>query len=169
MGVPTYQPIANIFLSSSTGSVTFSNITQQYTDLVLVAEARTTIGSNNEAIVMRINGDSLDANYSSVRMIGTGSGTSSDTIGPGGGGIDIGFMPANNSSSNVFGTINLSIMDYSSSSKHKTSLNRWGTQGSGSPLVTATATRWASNSPITWLSLIPGSDGSIPSGTRFKL
>jgi len=64
----TYDCIATTTLGSNT-TVTFSNISQAYTDLVLVAEAT---GTTNGAMDVRFNGDS-GANYSRMGLYGDGS------------------------------------------------------------------------------------------------
>jgi hypothetical protein len=67
----TYIPIATNTLTAAATSVTFSSISSDYTDLVLVSS----VGSNNDAQVFscRINGDT-GTNYSIVQLLGQGSG-----------------------------------------------------------------------------------------------
>lgn len=66
----TYSQIATTTISgSSTASVTFSSISQTYTDLIVVKEGSQTGGSNT---ALRYNSDS-GTNYSVTYMYGTGS------------------------------------------------------------------------------------------------
>lgn len=169
MGIQTFIQISRLTTSVTTGSITFSSIPQQYRDLVLVSQLRTTIGSNNESIIVKLNNDATNANYVGVRMLGSGSSTASDTVSGGGGGFDAGYMPASSSTSGVFGQINLSFMDYSSGDKNKIMLNRWNSAGSNVPYTAAILNRWVSNSPITTLSIYPGSGGSIAANSTFTL
>ena len=64
----TYTPLARTTLSSAAASVTFSNISGSYTDLVLVVS---TISVNGTAY-MTVNSDT-GTNYSRTFMYGTGS------------------------------------------------------------------------------------------------
>jgi hypothetical protein len=63
MATPTYDLIDSVTLSSSATSVTFSSITQDYRDLILVCEA----SSNNSpaGFYGRYNGDTAN-NYHTV-------------------------------------------------------------------------------------------------------
>lgn len=169
MATPTMIPLANLTLGSNQSTVTFSNISQNYRDLVLVITARTTLAANNESLITQINGDSTNANYTGVRMLGSGSAASSDATAGAGGGFDTGYMPAASSTSGVFGQVNLNFLDYSTNDKHKTILNRWNTAGSGTPYAAGTVVRWASTAPITSLKLFGGSGGNLLAGSTFEL
>ena len=67
----TYTPVASQTLSASASSVTFSNIPQDYTDLVLVAVPAGSTGSNG-FFRFRLNSDS-GTNYSSTYIYGDGT------------------------------------------------------------------------------------------------
>lgn len=71
----TYVPLGSISISVATTSITFSNIPQTYTDLVLVSIPLTqgNIFSSN----IFLNNDS-GTNYSYVRIFGSGTTASSD-------------------------------------------------------------------------------------------
>lgn len=58
--MPTYTPLQSILLSSSTSSVSFANIDQTYTDLVLIINTR---AATNASATIRFNEDS-GTNYS---------------------------------------------------------------------------------------------------------
>lgn len=76
VGISAWTPLANITLGSALTSVTFSSISQSYTDLVLVvSNIRSSTNTNN--ILIRMNTDSLN-NYSYVSMRGNGSTASPD-------------------------------------------------------------------------------------------
>lgn len=70
----TYEPLATTTLSGSTNSVTFSSISQNYTDLVLVFSG--SISASLENILIEINSDT-GSNYSNTYVMGNGSTTSS--------------------------------------------------------------------------------------------
>lgn len=143
MPTPTYTALANITLSSSASSVTFSSIPGTYRDLVLVCSITNASGGTN-TINIRFNGDT-GSNYNRVHMIGTGTAdsvafsnsTESLSIPTGGTG-------------NV-GTVISQIMDYSATDKHKTFLTRIADKGGYGDYVIASASRWANTSAVTSL------------------
>ena len=71
----TYESIATTTLSSTQTSVSFSTISNAYTDLILVAQTKFT--TNSDAfIALRFNSDTA-SNYSNTYLLGTGSSPSS--------------------------------------------------------------------------------------------
>lgn len=164
MGTPTYQPIAEITLGSSASSVTFSNITQAYRDLVLVINAKSTY-SSTDYLGIRINGDT-GSNYFHVYAGGndnnqasSGTQTLSYLFGPD--------TPASSASHFALSTYN--IMDYSATDKHKTALIRSGNLST--PLqVIMDAARWANTAAINSLVIsLPYNSSSLSSGSTFAL
>lgn len=146
MGTPAYTPLAHYTVGTAQASVTFSNISQAYRDLVVVVAAKGT-----SAFYVRFNGDSTTSAYFDVSMEGTGSGTASNTAANNGF-----FVPGNSATNNPFNGSTIAnwtghIMDYSTSNKHKSMLGRFN-RSDGSTL--ATAERWANNSPVTSIVLI---------------
>lgn len=159
MGVPTYQPIANITLGSATASVTFSGITQQYRDLILVWNGK--MVSSGDAVRVFLNGDTA-SNYSSVWMQGSGSTTNSGSESTGGfrvGGAAVGLTTTGSD------TILFNLMDYSATDKHKTAITRYS--GSDTEVV-ALAGRWANTATVTTVR-ISGVVGNFAAGTSVAL
>ena len=147
MATPTYRLIDSTILASSASSVTFSSITQDYRDLVLVVEA------TNTTAFLRFNGDT-GSNYAYVQMYGTGSSVASNS----------------NTISSIYiandgGFGNIQIMDYSATDKHKALLIRRGTS---TTFTMATANRWANTAAITSVT-ISGLTASFNSGSTFYL
>jgi hypothetical protein len=160
MPTPTYTPLATVTLGSAATSVTFGSIPATYRDLILVYSPFYST-SGNAAVTMRFNSDA-GSNYSTVRMYGNGSTTTSDTnpAPAGTNGIDAGFF------NDTISSAIQQIMDYSATDKHKTVLGRHTLTGTG--FVLAQAARWASTSAITSISLT--SDGkSFAIGNVFSL
>ena len=108
MPTATKIPLASITLSSDS-AVTFSSISQSYTDLILVIGSATTDSSTTD-IDIRLNGDN-GGNYSGTGSAGSGgtggggSGTSQTTTGvagianTGGGG---GGIPTNDADATIY-------------------------------------------------------------------
>ena len=158
MPTPTYTPLANITLSSSATTVTFSSISQVYRDLVLVITGTQAVDSG--IVDMRINADS-GANYNRVYMEGNGSTASSVTA-------TSSFLRASGNSNHFNQTrssIIYNIMDYSATDKHKTVLQRTDVADS---LTSMAAMRWASTSAVTNISLFLNT-GTYASGSSFAL
>ena len=152
-------PLANITLSSSASSVTFSSISGSYKDLVLVASILGATGLDFG--LMRFNSDS-GGNYSYVGMSGDGSAASSDNASSQNQ-ILLPVYFAWTTTDSLSGVVN--IMDYSATDKHKTVLIRFGGAAQGTE---ASAQRWASTSAVTSIS-IQGSSHNFASGSTFAL
>jgi hypothetical protein len=145
MPTPTYTPLATVTLGSSASSITFSSIPATYRDLVLVANK-----SDSTDLSLRFNGDT-GSNYFRVFMIDFGgagaSGSQTNTkIDIGGGNLTL-----------------VNIMDYSTTNKHKTVLDRMNSAGR----VQADAQRWANTSAIT--TVLISSSSSFAAGATFNL
>jgi hypothetical protein len=71
---PTYTKIASTTYASAASAYTFSNIPQQYTDLILVTNTRAQTGqaSYDIRIYINLNGDQTSGLYSGTVMHGTG-------------------------------------------------------------------------------------------------
>jgi hypothetical protein len=68
--MPTNTPLQSIVLTDSTSTITFSNIPQNYTDLVLVGNVFA--GSSAFEVRLRLNGDT-SSSYSSIWLEGNGT------------------------------------------------------------------------------------------------
>ena len=158
MATPTYELIETTTLTSSASSVSFSSITQDYRDLVLVIDVIPT--GSSLRIGIRVNSDS-GSNYNEVEMYGV------DGLGAGSG--------ANSGETSMTGVFNLQtvrsthtydFLDYSATDKHKSVLHRGGT----STGVWAAAYRWADTSAINEILVRGGFSGNeYGAGTTFSL
>ena len=141
MATPTYDLLDSTTLASSASSVTFSSISQDYRDLVLVINVKGASGSSTIGVAARFNGDT-SGNYSYVTMQGDGSSANSySSTGETYASFVTGILPDETNA----GLFIAQIMDYSATDKHKTMLSR-GNQASDE--VGASANRWASTSAI---------------------
>jgi hypothetical protein len=141
MPTPTYTPLGNVTLGSTTSSVTFSNIPSTYRDLILVYSGTTTTISG---VIARVNSDS-GSNYSLVRMFGASSGANSSST-------TTDYLPVVYTGNPVTGISVLQIMDYSATNKHKTALTRAG--GIQYDVTEALSSRWANTAAITTLQIV---------------
>ena len=148
---PTYVLLNQITLAAASSSVTFSNIPQNYGDLVLVSDFS---GSDIDTRIV-INNDNTAANYPSVVMRGLGSGSGQSFTSSQG----IGYV-----GSGARGYIQSQIMDYSATDKHKTILNR---DSDSSLQVVARAIRWANTSAVNTVAV--AGDSAFAIGSTFSL
>lgn len=153
---PTYILLNQITLAAASTSVTFSNIPQNYGDLVLVMNGTGTVDPTVVRLVF--NGDTGTSNYSRVLMLGVSDGRR---------------LSESSNSERFFDyytgnpqTSIAQIMDYSAADKNKIILSRW--QGTLSYVV-ASVNRWANNSPITNIQVLAISSASIQSGTTISI
>jgi len=156
-GTTTYNAIGSITINSSQTEVTFSNIPQTYTDLVL-AVAGTHTGSGVAGLYIgAINGDgSASTLYSRTLLQGDGS-TSSTTRGSSEDSFNIGLIGSIQSNS-IF-----HFMNYSNSVTHKSIIARGN---NSSALVRASIATYRQTTPITSFTI---SGVTFSAGTTFNL
>lgn len=162
------QPIYTQTLTSTTAAVTFNNIPQTYTDLLIVGTSLRDISSGTGSAILRFNGNS-ESVYSTTRYYGIGSsgnGTQRQTnttygwYGEAGEGA-IGEYPVSNS---------ILIPNYTSGIP-----KTWTSESARERDNTATymvhvAGLWRKNDPITSITLYPEQSGtSWSAGTKFSL
>lgn len=159
----TYDSIASQTLSTNTNSITFSNIPQTYTDLILVGYCRSADVAFN--CDYSINND-VSGNYSFTRVEGTGSG------GSGGansgrttnyGGVRFGYIPA---SSGGWAMVNSSIFSYTNSSFFKPIYTRVQVP---SQYVQFFASNWRSTSAVTSIKINLDAARNFATGSSFSL
>ena len=161
----TYDKIATTTLSSASSTVTFSSITNSYTDLVLIMNlGASTAGAG---VYIRLNTDTSPSgtNYSVTNMVGTGSTT-------------VGNHAANYSAVlpawyiGVGATINfinkVDFMNYSSTTMNKTVIARAGRVTTETdPGTVATISLWRNTSAINSIQITCSSN--MITGSTFTL
>lgn len=162
----TMTPIATQTLASTASSISFSNIPQTYTDLVLVFNGgmNTTTGYG---LALRVNGDT-GSSYSSTRLYGTVLSASSDRL------SNTTMIYSLMQATNTLGSMETIIFpNYSNSSVYKTVLFRTtsrGWEGGGSSgVVAATVGLWRSTSAINSITFSPEFTASWISGSTATL
>jgi len=142
----TYEPIATQTLSSNAASVTFSSITQTYTDLVVVLSNAGATSAAQPAF--RFNGDTA-ANYSVTNLSGDGSSVISFRA-SGATYIQFGYNDYLSTANNYIGIFN--IMNYANTNTYKTSI----THGSNASVgVGENVGLWRSTAAITSIAISP--------------
>ena len=154
----TYDPIATQTLGSAAASVTFSSISQAYTDLVLIFQGSTIA---NARVDIRVGNGSLDTgtNYSNTEILGT---TTAQSIRLSNTNTMQGMFDAVGTATDQVNSIT-NFLNYSNTTTNKTVLGR-----SNAPQgVSAYVGLWRSSVAINIISLIPTSN--FATGSTFTL
>lgn len=156
MPTPTYDLLDSVTLSTTATSVTFSSISQDYGDLVLVYEGS---GSTFSFLGIRFN-DSA-SNYAIVNAYGNGSSVASEYD------TSISFGSVHRGPSARYpATATVQVFDYRSTSKHKTYLSRFGNITYNT--VEMLSGKWGDTNPVTSLTVLVNS-GNFLTGSVFNL
>lgn len=163
----TYDPIATATSNGSVATITFDNIPNTYTDLVIVCFSRSGTTGTFTDIYLRLGtgGGAVDSgnNYSTTRLLGNGSSASSDRF-TSSSLIYGSQIPASGSTSGVFATSIHNIQNYTSSSVNKTVLNRGNDPVN---FVSANVGLWRNTGSVTSVALL--TNASFISGSTFTL
>lgn len=162
----TYESIARTVLSTSSSAVTFSSITNQYTDLVLILHVRdNSAGTQFSNIQLTYNGD-IGNNYSAVDLYGNGSAATSFGL-PN---RDRAWVSYMSSKIDIYSSIAINIMNYSNTNIFKTSIIR-SSFGTTSPNTTSldehVVSTWRNTSAIN--SIVVNGAVSFAPGSTFTL
>lgn len=117
----TYEPIATTTLNTAAPSVTFSSISQAYTDLILVITARGTTSASSTSVYFTTN--ITGSNYSSTWLLGNGSSTASSRYSNVGQGY-LGYIAGGTTASDSRGNIIAHFMNYSNTTTNKNVISR---------------------------------------------
>jgi hypothetical protein len=139
--------------SAGSATITFSNIPQGYTDLILKVSARSNKSGSTDYMLVTFNGSS--SNISSRTLWGSGSSTgsySSTSILP--------VFNGNTATSNTFGNMEIYIPNYTSSNYKSVSIDTVDENNATGASTGFDAGLWSSTSAITSISLTPR-DGTL--------
>lgn len=165
-------PIAYAIATSTQSIIAFANIPQNYQDLVCVVSGRSDLASTTGGISFYLNNANATTGFSATNLLGNGSSAKSSratTSSP-----TYGFtflagtvVPAASSTSGLYASFTLNILNYANSSTYKTGIMRVANDLNGSGTVGACACLWQNTSPITIIAL--ATNGNWVSGTTFAL
>ena len=152
----TYSQIATNTLGSSTATITFSNIPQTYTNLVIIGSG--TAGSS-VSFTLQFNGDT-GSNYSVTFLYGDGSSAVSGRASSQTSISGMGRLSTVESSSII------NIRNYSNTTTNKTVIGRGGAANS---LTIASVGLWRSTAAISSVLLRLEGGGNMSAGTTLTL
>jgi hypothetical protein len=157
MATNTYVALDKVTVGTATPSITFSSISQAYTDLVVVVSAPSASASAYSSVT--VNGDS-GANYSFTRLYGTGSAAGSNR------GSSMNYWQTQYlySSGTYFNAI-CHFMNYSNTTTNKTMIERYN---DAAYEVDAQVNLWRSTAAITSITFSRVS-GNFAVGSTFSL
>lgn len=163
MGSPTYLPIATWTASnSSSTSVDFQSIPATMRDIVVVINAKSSDASTERNLFYRLNNDTTSGNYFGISFYAFTSGNTSGIFNST---PDIMYMPR---SGDAFGVSTMQLMDYSTTDKQKTMLQRFNTKGSPTDLAGMAAVRWANTAAVNRITFFTTS-GAIAQGSTISI
>ncbi len=137
-------PIAMVNIGTNTSTITFNSIPDTYKHLQLRGIMRTSRTAGNDLLSMRFNNDS-GGNYSDHALGGDGSTAYTDKN------VSASFINVQRSSSNfngsnIFGVYVIDILDYTSTSKNKTTRALGGYDANGSGEIYLNSGLWRNSS-----------------------
>jgi hypothetical protein len=158
--------LASTTLTANANNIVFSSIPQNFTHLQLRLYGRGT-GTSGPNINMQYNGDAA-GNY---RVHYLGGNTTSAFAGDFGASYtasNMGWLCGSDTAANYFSSVITDILDYSNTSKNKTSKSLTGAEANTNSLLGFFSAGWFSTAAINSITLTP-SAGQFAVGTRLDL
>lgn len=165
----TYINLATTTLGSYQATVTFSSISQLYTDLLIKLSCRSydsTGVQGNPSI--RFNGDSA-SNYSSTLLYGTGSTAESARKTSETNWVDSFAENGSSSTANVFSNSEIYIPNYKNTSSRAMSSFNVVENGATTAFIAVIGARYTGTSAITQISITSASGTGFVAGSSFYL
>jgi hypothetical protein len=149
----TMTKLQTVYLSSgSQGTITFTNIPQNYTDLVVKASVRSTYASTYyDNMLLTFNGSS--SGYSFARGIGIGNGISIDGPFVSQSNIYVGEVPAVTATASTFSNNDMYLPNYTGSTFKHISVDKTLENTTSTYIIGMAVGLWANTSPITSINL----------------
>jgi len=163
----TFESIATATCSGSESSVTFSNIPQGYTHLQIRYMLRTLRTAGYDFQRITFNGDTT-SNYSDHLIKGNGTAASAEANN-GGALIYIDYGASDFYTAGIYTVGILDILDYSNTSKYKTTRQLNGFDANGSGYVNFNSGNWRSTSAITQIDITKGYTDGFKQYSSFAL
>lgn len=165
MATNTYVALDKVTVGTATPTITFSNISGSYTDLVIVGNWGQSVDS--ESCLFRVGNGSIDtgSNYSATEFYGTGSAAGSQKT-SNATGARITF--ASGGGSAVTSNFQLNLMNYANTTTNKTFITRTNVPSSTYPGTSLFSSFWRSTAAINTVQLYL-TGGNFLVGSTFSL
>ena len=160
-----YQIATTTLANSTTSTITFSSIPQDYTHLQLRMIVRSA-GASSDYIRVRPNNDSSSV-YSYHYLLGTGASTFSgvETVSS----MRVDKPTLSGDTANIFGTNVSDLLDYANTNKFKTLRTIYGVDVNGAGEVGLTSSNWRSTTAITSLVITLNTGANFAANSSFQL
>jgi hypothetical protein len=155
-------------LLSAAASIEFTSIPQTFTDLVLIHSARSAVSNTVVTAVVQFNGDT-GANYSVIRVEGTGSGVNTSALNSNALYGLAGPIPAANATSNTFGNGVVYIPNYTSSTAKSFSSDGVSENNATLAAQVINAVIWTGTAAITSILFRTFEVGNLVAGSTVSL
>lgn len=166
----SYESIATVTVGAGgSSSISFTSIPSTYKHLQvrLIGRSDRGGGNNGDYIKLTMNSDT-GANYADHQLTGDGS-TAATSVATSANFIRMNRIAATSSTTNVFGTIVMDILDYQNTNKYKTTRQLGGNDTNGSGDVWFISGLWQSTSAISSLTLTVGGGTNFLQYSSFAL
>jgi hypothetical protein len=161
--------ISTAYGTGSSGTITFSSIPSTFKHLQLrVAGRNTTTDTTGNMYLVQLNSDTTAANYKSHRLFGSGTSVSSDESSAWSG-ISFGYTTSGSSTASAHSAYIMDIMDYSLTTKNKTTRTLGGFYVTDYKQVSLTSGVWLNTSAVTSLTIETYGTDNFTSTSRFSL
>jgi hypothetical protein len=144
---PSFESIATITLSSSTGYIEFTSIPSTYKHLQVRIIGRSLQTGSSAGIISSLCNSDQTNSYSFHLLNGNGSAVASSGSATQNR-ADIGYVPTNGYASGTFGTLIVDVIDYASTTKYKTIRAFSGFDGNGSGTVGLGSGLWQKTNAV---------------------
>lgn len=158
-----YDSIATTTVSSPVSSITFSSIPSTYTHLQI---RLTGASSTNQDVFFQLNGDTGN-NYTRHYLYGSGSSAAAGSTVPTSSGSAGYISPTSNT--NVVGTAVFDLLDYTNTSKYKTTRSLTGYDANGSGLIVFYSGLWMNTAAVTSITIFPNPTSNFAQYTSAAL
>jgi hypothetical protein len=168
----SYESIATTTVGAGgSSSITFSSIPSSYQHLQIRVFGRTTNSVSSESFentIVSFNSDTTNANYAWHNIVGDGAsvtanGFTSNRV------LVNAVITGNLIASSIYGTFVTDILDYSNTSKYKTTRSLAGGDANGSGRLMLQSSLWMNTAAITSITLTNGSGNNFVQYSSFAL
>jgi hypothetical protein len=168
MPSPTHSLIASQTLTSASTTVTFSSISQSYTDLKLIISARASNGGGYANTAINFNGSGGSYANKLIYGVGTGSANTQNTVFPTS--AFIGDIPASGIYANTFSNQEIYVTNYKDTNNYKgyytVSVHE---DNNAAAFLEADSGVWQSTAAITSMLISCGNSGQFVTNSMFSL
>ena len=163
----SYESIQTVTLVSNAATISFTGIAGTYKHLEIRYISRNNRASQLDGLFMRLNSDS-GSNYAHHNLGGDGAsasaGASTSTTS-----MTIAVTSASSAAANVFGAGIVSILDYSNTSKYKTTRTLAGYDNNGSGNIRLSSGLWQNTNAVTGITFGSTDGSGILANSSFAL